>query len=83
VDPDALARAIEVTLTGSLMAWGLYQEGAARSWIRHDLESLLRPFLTRRARSQAGNAAKSRKRTRPKGGAARARACKLPTRTRN
>ena len=43
-DSDALARAIEVTVNGSLMTWAFYQEGTVASWVRHDLDALLRPF---------------------------------------
>jgi AcrR family transcriptional regulator len=50
VDTPSLARAIEITVGGSLMAWAVYQEGKASSWVRHDLDSLLGPHLTTRAR---------------------------------
>src|SRR5438034_11607064 len=33
-DPAALARAVEVTLNGSLMSWAFHQEGPASAWIR-------------------------------------------------
>ena len=46
-----LARAIEVTVGGSLMAWAVHQEGKATAWMRHDLDGLLLPLLTRRART--------------------------------
>ena len=44
VDPDALARTIEVTVGGSLMAWAFYREGTAAEWVRVDLEAVLRPY---------------------------------------
>jgi AcrR family transcriptional regulator len=44
----ALARAIEITLGGSFLAWTLYREGSAAEWLREDLESTLRPYLARR-----------------------------------
>jgi len=47
-DPAALARAIEVTVGGSLMAWAVHQEGTCRTWVQHDLEMLLQPYLRRR-----------------------------------
>ena len=50
VEAGSLARAIEITVGGSLMAWAVYQEGKASSWVRHDLDSLLGPHLTTRAR---------------------------------
>jgi AcrR family transcriptional regulator len=49
-DAVALARAIEVTVGGSLMAWAIYQEGAATNWIRQDLDTLLAPYRVRRPR---------------------------------
>jgi AcrR family transcriptional regulator len=42
---ESLARAIDTTVTGSLMAWAIHREGAAARWIRHDLDALLRPYL--------------------------------------
>lgn len=52
VDPAALARAIEVTVGGSLMAWAVHQDGKATHWIRHDLDALLRPLMTARSLRQ-------------------------------
>ena len=49
-DPAALARAIEITVGGSLMAWAVYQEGTSAAWIAHDLERLLGPYLPRPTR---------------------------------
>jgi len=43
-DTAALARAVQVTLSGSLMTWAHYQEGTAARWLRHDLEALLAPL---------------------------------------
>jgi AcrR family transcriptional regulator len=47
-DRQALARSIEVTLDGSFLAWTLYREGSAADWLREDLDTTLRPYLTRR-----------------------------------
>jgi AcrR family transcriptional regulator len=49
-DAQALARSIEVTLGGSLLAWMLYREGPARTWLREDLDAALAPYLVRRPR---------------------------------
>jgi AcrR family transcriptional regulator len=49
VDPARLARAVEITVGGSLMTWAVYQEGKASSWVRQDLEALLAPQMTARA----------------------------------
>jgi AcrR family transcriptional regulator len=45
VDTERLARTVEVTLGGSLLTWGFYQEGKAAAWIRADLEAVLGPYL--------------------------------------
>ncbi len=50
VDTNSLARSVEATLSGSLMTWAFYQEGAAADWLREDLAMLLQPYrLNRRA----------------------------------
>lgn len=53
VEAATLARAIEVTVGGSLMAWAVHQEGGAAPWVRHDLDMLLEPLLTPKGRSAA------------------------------
>jgi AcrR family transcriptional regulator len=45
VDANALARAIETTVTGSLMTWAVHQEGTAVGWVRHDLDAVLDPWI--------------------------------------
>jgi AcrR family transcriptional regulator len=42
---STLARTIEVTLIGSFLAWAIYREGSAASWIRKDLNAVLRQHL--------------------------------------
>jgi AcrR family transcriptional regulator len=42
-----LARLIEVTLRGSLLAWMLYREGTAADYLREDLDAMLRPYIRR------------------------------------
>jgi hypothetical protein len=42
-----LARAIEITLRGSLLSWAIYREGAAATWLREDLDATLAPYLAR------------------------------------
>ncbi len=51
--PADLARAIEVTVGGSLMSWAVHQEGTATAWIKHDMDALLRPLQTTRRRPAA------------------------------
>jgi AcrR family transcriptional regulator len=51
-DTKRLARAVQVTLGGGLLAWAIEREGTAGEWLRDDLETLLRPY--RRAGKGAG-----------------------------
>jgi AcrR family transcriptional regulator len=41
-----LARTIEAVISGSMMSWAFYQEGTAAKWMRHDLDAILKPYLT-------------------------------------
>lgn len=50
LDAAAAARAVEVMVGGSLMAWAVYQEGPAAAWVVHDLDMVLQPWLTPPAR---------------------------------
>jgi AcrR family transcriptional regulator len=43
-----LARTIEAILSGSMLTWAFYQEGAAARWIHTDLEAVLVPYLQQR-----------------------------------
>jgi AcrR family transcriptional regulator len=45
-DTQALTRAVEVTLSGSLITWAFYRDGSSTSWLRHDLDAVLAPFRT-------------------------------------
>ena len=49
-DPDALARAIETALGGSLVTWAIYRDGDAARWLRADVDAVLAPHLARRRR---------------------------------
>ncbi len=42
-----LARTIEAVVGGSMMSWAFYQEGSAAKWMRHDLEAVLKPYISR------------------------------------
>ena len=46
VDTGALARAVQTTVTGSLMTWAIYEDGPVARWIREDLDRLLEPYLS-------------------------------------
>ena len=39
----ALLRAVTAVLGGSLLAWGMRQEGSAAEWLRADLNAVLAP----------------------------------------
>jgi AcrR family transcriptional regulator len=52
-DAQALARMIEITLDGSFLAWILYREGSAATWLRDDFEAMLKPYLARRGKRTA------------------------------
>jgi AcrR family transcriptional regulator len=45
-DAAALARVLQATVGGSLIAWGFYRKGRPAAWVRTDLELLLRPYGT-------------------------------------
>jgi len=46
--PKALAKLVEAVLSGSLMTWVFYRETTAGTWMRRDLDTLLRPYVARR-----------------------------------
>jgi AcrR family transcriptional regulator len=48
VDVRALARTVEVVVSGSLMVWATYREGRAADSIARDLEAILAPWLPAR-----------------------------------
>lgn len=65
-DTQALARAINAVTGGSLIAWGVFREGAAERWVRADLETLLAPYRTdRTTRRAAPRGARRRPRAAP------------------
>ena len=47
-DTERLARVVQETIQGSLVAWAIFREGAAGDWVRRDLEFLLEPYLARK-----------------------------------
>ena len=44
VDIPGLARAIEAVISGSLVTWACYREGSAATWIRRDLDAVLKAY---------------------------------------
>jgi AcrR family transcriptional regulator len=47
-DTAALARLIQQVNGGSMLDWAVFREGTLASWIRRDLEVLLRPYQRRK-----------------------------------
>jgi hypothetical protein len=43
-DTEKLARLIQSTAHGSLVAWAFYREGTPADWLRRDMEVLLAPY---------------------------------------
>jgi len=47
-DVDALSRTVEITVSGALMTWAMYEdEGPADRWIRAAVDAVIAPYLTR------------------------------------
>jgi hypothetical protein len=53
LDAAVVARALDVTVTGSLMTWAIFQEGTAVAWVQHDVEAALRPWVVGRAKRRS------------------------------
>jgi AcrR family transcriptional regulator len=43
-DTSALARLVQLTYGGSMLAWAIEREGRVGNWVRRDLEFMLRPY---------------------------------------
>jgi len=43
-DTTELARLIQHVNGGAMLSWAVYREGSVASWVRRDLEALLRPY---------------------------------------
>ncbi len=54
VQVTPLARALEATLHGSMLSWAIARQGTLRSWLRRDLDTVLRPFRVRAKRRRKG-----------------------------
>jgi AcrR family transcriptional regulator len=50
-NPARLARAVEAIITGSMLAWAVYQKGTAAEWMRSDVDVLLAPYRGGRRRA--------------------------------
>jgi AcrR family transcriptional regulator len=49
-DVHALARTVDVTLSGSLMTYATYQDGTAVKWLRDNCDMVLAPYLRKKKR---------------------------------
>jgi AcrR family transcriptional regulator len=49
-DVQALARTVDVTLSGSLMTYATYQDGTAAKWLRDNCDLVLAPYLKKKRR---------------------------------
>ncbi len=47
-DVAALARTVEVVVSGALMTWAFHQEAPAEVWIRDNVDAVLEPHLARK-----------------------------------
>jgi AcrR family transcriptional regulator len=62
-DTRRLARAVGAISGGSLIGWAVFRDGTAESWVRKDLETLLKPYRRPpRARTKSARRAGSRAR---------------------
>ena len=63
-DTARLARAVDAVAGGSLIAWAVYREGTAETWVRTDLHTLLDPYrakATSRASRRSSRATSKKK----------------------
>jgi AcrR family transcriptional regulator len=60
-ETDGLARVVQETVQGSLVAWAIYREGSARDWVRRDLGFLLSSYLGPKGSGAARGAARDAK----------------------
>jgi AcrR family transcriptional regulator len=49
-DARSLALSIETVVSGALLTWAVYREGAPAAWMRARVDAILAPYLTSRAR---------------------------------
>jgi hypothetical protein len=68
-DTDGLARVVQGTIQGALLAWAIYREGSAGYWLRRDLDTLIRPYLagTRHPSARSTRALKAKDGRKPSG----------------
>jgi AcrR family transcriptional regulator len=54
-DAPALARTIDVTLSGSLMTYATYQDGTAVQWLRDNCDLVLAPYVKKKRKRKKGS----------------------------
>jgi AcrR family transcriptional regulator len=61
-DTGRLARLVQETIHGGLVAWAIHREGTAQEWLRQDLDTLLAPYTrpVPRPRAPRGRRGKGR-----------------------
>jgi AcrR family transcriptional regulator len=59
-DTAELARLIQQVNGGSMIDWAVFRQGTLSNWVRHDLETLLRPLRTSHHRRRAGKPRRKR-----------------------
>lgn len=63
-DTARLARGLAAMSGGSMLSWAIHREGAVETWVRHDIETLLGPWWTRKSKKAIGIQSKSKTKTR-------------------
>ena len=62
-DASALARTVEITVSGALMTWAMYEdEGPAAQWLRDAVDAVLAPYVSAAAKSPRKRATARRSR---------------------
>lgn len=60
-DTGEIARLIQHLNGGAMVAWAVYRQGSVSSWVRRELEALLRPYRRLAANSQSKDRARRKK----------------------
>jgi AcrR family transcriptional regulator len=63
-EPAPLARVLGAALHGSLVSWAIHRKGTLADWLRRDLEAVLQPYRTRRARRRPSTQRLTKRRAR-------------------
>jgi AcrR family transcriptional regulator len=52
-DTVRLARALAAIAGGSMLSWAIHREGPIEAWLRHDIDTLLDPWRTRKPKRRS------------------------------